>query len=132
MMRGKIAAALATIVFIASAPASADYNGDATKCEGTAAQGFTPEVIIAGCTGVIQSDDASASAKAGSYYNRANAHYDKGEFELAVHDFDQAIRLRPNFPTALNNRGLAKKRMGDDAGGDADIQAAAALKAQHP
>ena len=132
MMRWKIAAALTTAMLAASAPASADYNGDATKCEGTAAQGFTSEVIIAGCTGVIQSDDASAAAKAVSYYNRANAYYDKGKFELAIHDFDQAIRLRPNFPTALNNRGLAKKQMGDNAGGDADIQAAAALKAQHP
>lgn len=41
------------------------------------------------------------------FSSRADAYYDKGEFESAIQDYNQAIRLNPNSAAAFNNRGLA-------------------------
>jgi tetratricopeptide (TPR) repeat protein len=98
-------------------------------CAGTAADGYTPEAIIAACTNVIENANYPGIL-AGAYYNRGNAHYDKADFANAIADYDHALHLRPNYPTALFNRGLAKKRSGDSAGGDADIAASKAMRSQ--
>jgi tetratricopeptide (TPR) repeat protein len=45
----------------------------------------------------------------------------KGQFDRAIADLDQAIRLNPNYAEAFYSRGLAKRAKGDSAGGDADI-----------
>jgi tetratricopeptide (TPR) repeat protein len=131
MNRGQTAAVLTAFILSWSAPAGADYNDDATKCEGTAAQGITPDVVIAACTAVLQSGDAGRDGRAIAYYNRANAHYDKKELDQAIRDYSEAIKLKPDFTSALKNRGLTKKQMGDNAGGDADLMAAKATTPQH-
>ena len=43
-------------------------------------------------------------------------------------DFDQAIGTNPNNAFALFNRGMAKKALGDGAGGDADIAKARSIQ----
>ncbi|MBO9560155.1 MAG: tetratricopeptide repeat protein [Caulobacter sp.] len=58
--------------------------------------------------------------------SRGFVHFQRGEFGLAVADFDAALRLLPRTATTLYLRGLAKRRSGDLAGGEADI--AKALK----
>ena len=35
-----------------------------------------------------------------------------GEYESAIPDFDEAIRLKPDFDTAYTNRGRAKNALG--------------------
>jgi tetratricopeptide (TPR) repeat protein len=50
-----------------------------------------------------------------------------GRYDRAVEDFDAAIRLNPNYAEALNNRGIAKRKMGDLIGGNADIARAKAM-----
>jgi len=47
---------------------------------------------------------------------------------LAIADYDSALRLDRNLPTALYGRGFAKLKKGDTAGGNADIAAAQAMK----
>ena len=42
-----------------------------------------------------------------AYNNRGNAWADKGNPDKAILDFNEAIRLYPNFATAYNNRGNA-------------------------
>lgn len=42
----------------------------------------------------------------------------------AVESYDNALRLRPDFASSLFGRGIAKRRLGDQAGGDADLKAA--------
>jgi tetratricopeptide (TPR) repeat protein len=46
------------------------------------------------------------------------------QFDNAIRDYDQAIKLRPDYAEALYNRGFAKKANGDMSGGDTDIAAA--------
>jgi tetratricopeptide (TPR) repeat protein len=53
----------------------------------------------------------------------------KGDYDRAIADFDQAIRLDPKLALAYYQRGFAKRAKGDAAGGDADI---ATAKQLHP
>src|SRR5215207_2933712 len=41
------------------------------------------------------------------FNNRGNAWADKREFDKAIKDYDEAIRLDPKYADAFNNRGLA-------------------------
>ena len=42
-----------------------------------------------------------------AYDNRGHAWYAKGEYDKAIADYDEAIRLDPKYAMAYNNRGLA-------------------------
>jgi hypothetical protein len=42
----------------------------------------------------------------------------------AIIDYDTALGINPNQASSLYGRGLAKRRKGDSAGGDRDIDAA--------
>jgi tetratricopeptide (TPR) repeat protein len=42
-----------------------------------------------------------------AYNNRGNAYSDKGDYDRAIADYTQAIRLAPNVASRYYNRGLA-------------------------
>lgn len=44
------------------------------------------------------------------------AYADKGDYDHAIADFDQAIRLKPDLAVAYNHRGLAYKLKGEREG----------------
>src|SRR4051812_46619448 len=67
---------------------------------------------IAGCTSLISSGRESGGALANTFVNRARAYHETEQYERAVADFDQAIRLSPNDPLAHYGRGLALERLG--------------------
>lgn len=48
--------------------------------------------------------------------------------DQAVADFDEALKIDTKSANALYGRGLAKRRKGDRAAGDADISAAKAIE----
>lgn len=51
-----------------------------------------------------------------AYNNRGLAHHARGNHRPALSDFDEAIRLDPEYVLAYNNRGLARHALGDVAG----------------
>ena len=51
------------------------------------------------------------------------------QFVSAIADFDAALELVPDNASSLYGRGLARLKKGDTAGGNADIKAAQAIKA---
>ena len=57
---------------------------------------------------------------ADAYDSRGLVHLKRGSFKDAVIDYDTALGINPNH----YGRGLAKRRNGDSAGGDRDIDAA--------
>lgn len=71
---------------------------------------------IARATGIIQSKPNDADA----YIARGNAYDDKGEFEKALADYNQALKLDPKSSLAYLNRGLAYSLHGDQAQALAD------------
>ena len=48
-----------------------------------------------------------------AWNNRAGEYFTKGEYELAIRDLDQAIKLNPSWPNAYNNRGRAYLKIGE-------------------
>jgi len=48
--------------------------------------------------------------KSEDYYNRGDAHFKKGETDLAISDFTKAIEMNPRFANAYYYRGLAYLR----------------------
>ncbi|HZZ67051.1 MAG TPA: tetratricopeptide repeat protein [Phenylobacterium sp.] len=52
----------------------------------------------------------------------------QGAFKAAIADYDEALKVRPKTASSLYGRGLAKIRVGDDTGGQADMAAARQLQ----
>lgn len=61
------------------------------------------------------------------YYSRGNARYNSGEFEAALADYNEAIRIDPNYAKAYNNRGLVRSDLGDFQAAIADYSEAIRL-----
>ena len=90
----------------AASPAGAQTQQQIDQCvnKGNA---FTPDLRIGGCTALIQSGRVSGKILAAVFNNRGAVYYGKKDYDRAIADFSNAIRLDPNFADAFNNRGLA-------------------------
>ena len=73
----------------------------------------SPEARISGCTALIDSRQGTTTTLAIAYNNRGNAYTAKSDYDRAIQDFDQSIKLNPTYIKPLNNRGLAYLRKGD-------------------
>jgi Flp pilus assembly protein TadD len=67
-------------------------------------------------THAIAVDPHSATA----FYNLGAARQDRGDAAGALAAYDEALRLRPQFPGPHNNRGLLRAELGDPRGAIAD------------
>jgi tetratricopeptide (TPR) repeat protein len=86
-------------------------------------------LAIADFDAVIRKNPSNDEAFVRRFDSRGDAHFLKGEFQDAIHDYDNALQRWPQFPQALYGRGAAKRRNGDDTGAKVDIDAALQLKA---
>ncbi len=64
-----------------------------------------------------------------SHRNRGRAYEAKQDHQRAIADYGAAIAQNAKDAYSLYGRGVAKSKSGDAAGGDADIAAAKAIKA---
>jgi tetratricopeptide (TPR) repeat protein len=78
---------------------------DAKKCA-TAVQRNDLDLAIDQCTAAIQSGDVSDQDLAAAFHNRGLAYYHKKDYDRAIEDYDQAIRLNPNNSDSFYRRGL--------------------------
>jgi tetratricopeptide (TPR) repeat protein len=78
---------------------------------------------IAGCTMLIKV--ALKRPKKRSlglvFYNRGTAYFRKGQYDLAIADYDQAVGF--GYTRALYGRSLAKDKIDDKTGAAADFEA---------
>ena len=76
-----------------------------------------PAMVIAACTRLIDSGQFTGRNLAIFHYDRGIAHKNKKDFDQALSDYSEAIRLDPNYAHAYLNRGvlLADKRELDRA-----------------
>ena len=97
-MRTALLLAYAVLLLLV-APAVADDRADCTSSD--------PDSSIRGCSRIIKKPLVARANRAIAYYNRGVAYANKGDYERAIADFGQAIRLRPDYAEAHYNRGLA-------------------------
>ncbi len=93
-----------TVLFLAgwTQSAQADFTQEIRRCD---SGGNHPDIRIAACTRNIQSGRFIGQNLAVAFTNRGLAYKSKGQFDRAIADFSEAIRLKPDFVTAFNNRG---------------------------
>jgi tetratricopeptide (TPR) repeat protein len=72
-----------------------------------------PDRQIEGCTSIISAARETRTNMAIAYNNRGNAYVDKKQYELALSDYDHALRLSPDYSVAFRNRGLAYNALKD-------------------
>ena len=97
------------LVFLALVgSARAGGHDDAEQCASTSG-----DLSIHYCTRAIQSGELSDRSLAGAFNNRGIAYKNKGEYDRAIRDYDQAIQLKPDFAYAFNNRGNAYSDKGE-------------------
>lgn len=71
-----------------------------------------PDRMIRGCSRIIKAGDSRRNLAA-AYNNRGVASYARGDYDLALADYDQAVRLKPDDVSVYNNRGNAYGAKGD-------------------
>jgi tetratricopeptide (TPR) repeat protein len=77
--------------------ASAQQNQNWKWCEGRESDGTSVDLQIRGCTAIIQAGRDTRKNLAIAYNNRASAYYDKREYDRAITDATEAIRLDPSY-----------------------------------
>lgn len=75
----------------------------------------SPDIIIDACTKNIQSGRFIGEKLAFIYHVRGIAYKDKGQIDRAIVDFDEAIRLKPNYTEVFSYRGLAYSQKGQNS-----------------
>ena len=91
-------------------PALAQWTPDVAQC----AKGGEPtDERIAACTRAIASGKLSSKNLAVTHNNRGKAWGITGQYDKAIADFDEAIRLNPQDAPTYGIRGYASYRKGD-------------------
>jgi tetratricopeptide (TPR) repeat protein len=88
------------------------------------------QLALADCNKSLELDRTGSSFEnPATRGNRGLIYLKLGRFAEARSDYDAMLTMFPSMPRGLFGRGVAKRRLGDRRGGDADI---AAAKAQDP
>src|SRR4029077_16610560 len=93
-------------LLLATLAARADTLSDCT-------QDSDVEQKLRACTKLIEESARDPEKRAHGHLNRGNAYQFKRDFDSAILEFDQAIRLYPNSPTVYYNRGNAHQARND-------------------
>lgn len=115
-----LAAALVTALVPATALADATPSDLASDC-------FNDDSTrrIPGCTALLEGGASlSVAERSLAHAMRALAYSLQGAFNEALRDYDEAIRLKPEFDVALNNRAWALFKLKRYAEGMTDVEKA--------
>jgi tetratricopeptide (TPR) repeat protein len=69
--------------------------------------GAKPDEVISSCTAVIQSGQETGTNLAAAFTIRGRAYRAKGDYDNAIADYTEAIRIEPNYVLAFYSRGIA-------------------------
>src|SRR6516165_10838638 len=100
-----------TGVSLAGASALAQTPQERGWCESEDA--VTVDQRIDGCSAVIRAARDKGDKLAEAFNNRGVGYRLKGDYDRAVADYNQAIKLNAKFASAYNNRGVAYDKKGE-------------------
>jgi len=108
-MRSKIGVVSMLLVLWGSAPVTAQTYDQLRKwCYGDA----TNDQTIQGCDAIIKSGRETPLMQAAAFSSRGVAYENKGQYDLAIQDYSQAIKLNPYHANAFANRCGARAIVG--------------------
>ena len=87
--------------------------GQSSSQNVTNCQSGNPDSKIAACTTLLNANQETAKSRAVIYSNRSVGYYSKGDYDRAIQDATEGIRLNPNEPSLYYTNGLAYKKKGD-------------------
>jgi tetratricopeptide (TPR) repeat protein len=122
---GRVLGGAALLLIIGSTAAAAD---EWKTCANSGMNPYPTDIAIAACTSLITSNEYKGEDLGDIFSNRGLQYLNAGQYDLAIQDFGQAIRLNPEDAWAFYGRGRAKQKMGDTAGANADIARALQLR----
>jgi tetratricopeptide (TPR) repeat protein len=99
-----IALALLAMAILSGGSAHAQIPREWAQCIGR--EGPIPEVIIRGCSAIIEARQEEPRKMATAFNNRGVAHRFKRDYDAALADYSEALRLNPSSASAYNNRGI--------------------------
>ena len=73
---------------------------------------LSAKLEIEACSALIESSAVKPQGLAIAYNNRGNAYIKQADYDRAIQDFDQSLKIKPNYAKALNNRGVAYQKKG--------------------
>ena len=109
LLRGA-ASVLMLIGLVTGAAAQSSKFSNVELCNGK--DRTSAEFNIIGCTALIKSQENSAQVLAIAYNNRGNAYAGKGQYDLAIQDYDELIKPQTELRQTIQQwwRCLPKKR----------------------
>jgi tetratricopeptide (TPR) repeat protein len=72
-----------------------------------------PDTRIAGCTALIKAGQETPENLSAAYETRGVAYEDKGDYDHAIPDLNESIRLSPGMAASFYSRGIAYNRKGE-------------------
>ena len=87
---------------------------------------------ISGCSAMLDTPGLPDDQRSLAFGMRALAYSLLGIFDKALADYDAALKIKPDFPLALNNRAWAYYKLGRPADGVADVEKALELQPGSP
>src|SRR6266436_1283099 len=104
-----LAAITLTAVTTMMLPAAlrAQHSDERNRCVGV-----LTEQKLESCTAVIKSGGLTRQGLVGAYTSRGNAHLNDRNYDRAIDDYNETIRLDPKYATGYYNRGLVYLRKG--------------------
>lgn len=97
--------------------------GDHQDCTGT-----DPDRVIAGCTRMTQNPNETPHNRAIAFYNRGGIYKDRKDYDHAIADYNEAVKLDPQYVNAYINRGMASDMKGDHDAAIADFSRVIEIK----
>ena len=100
-LRARVVACLAVAACLSlPVPASALTQEQIDQCMNKN-KDYAPDIVNAACTEAIRSGRWSGKQLAWAYSNRGIAYVHKGDKDRALTDFNEAIRLNPEYAFAV-------------------------------
>jgi tetratricopeptide (TPR) repeat protein len=121
-----VIAVLAAVGVVSTAACAGD---PASNIDSTIEAGIAATMVVVEIEKGVAATMAPSLAK--EHFNRGFAHYELGEYQWAIYDYDKAIQLNPEDAARYNNRGRAYSKLAEDIKADADKAKACSLYSQY-